>query len=135
MSTAGGATPSATRPIHNIKPAAYTRELLVRRVSSTAIRPRTSRPILADATSRPTIRYYGDIGVLQEAKRTPAGYREYDDAALDRLAFVRAAQVVGLTLGEIRQVVALRERGETRARMWRHCWIDGPPRSNSASQT
>jgi DNA-binding transcriptional MerR regulator len=41
------------------------------------------------------------------------GYRVYTDAALARLAFVRAAQAVGLTLGEIREVVAFRDRGET----------------------
>jgi MerR family copper efflux transcriptional regulator len=60
-----------------------------------------------------TIRYYEEIGVLGPADRTPSGYRDYDEPAIDRLAFVRAAQAVGLTLGEIRQVVALRERGET----------------------
>jgi MerR family transcriptional regulator, copper efflux regulator len=60
-----------------------------------------------------TIRYYEEIGVLAEPARTLSGYRNYDDAAVDHLAFVRAAQAVGLTLGEIRQVVALRERGET----------------------
>lgn len=60
-----------------------------------------------------TIRYYEDIGVLAAPERTSSGYRDYDDPAIDRLAFVRAAQAVGLTLGEIRQVVALRERGET----------------------
>jgi MerR family transcriptional regulator, copper efflux regulator len=59
-----------------------------------------------------TIRYYEEIGVLARAERTPSGYRDYDEPALDRLAFVRAGQAVGLTLGEIRQVVALRERGE-----------------------
>jgi MerR family copper efflux transcriptional regulator len=70
---------------------------------------------LADRSGVPvkTIRYYEDIGVLAPADRTPSGYRDYDDPAIDRLAFVRAAQAVGLTLGEIRQVVALRERGET----------------------
>jgi MerR family transcriptional regulator, copper efflux regulator len=60
-----------------------------------------------------TIRYYEEIGVLAPAERMPSGYRDYDEPAIDRLAFVRAAQAVGLTLGEIRQVVALRERGET----------------------
>lgn len=60
-----------------------------------------------------TIRYYEDIGVLAAPPRTPSGYRSYDDGAVDHLAFVRAAQAVGLTLGEIRQVVALRERGQT----------------------
>lgn len=60
-----------------------------------------------------TIRYYEEIGVLAPAVRTSSGYRDYDEPAIDRLAFIRAAQAVGLTLGEIRQVVALRERGET----------------------
>ena len=70
---------------------------------------------LADRTGVPvkTIRYYEDIGVLAPPERAPSGYRDYDDPVIDRLAFIRAAQAVGLTLGEIRQVVALRERGET----------------------
>ncbi|HZA75904.1 MAG TPA: heavy metal-responsive transcriptional regulator [Acidimicrobiales bacterium] len=60
-----------------------------------------------------TIRYYEDIGVLPAPARTPSGYRDYTDGVTDRLAFVRAAQSVGLTLGEIREIVALRDRGET----------------------
>lgn len=60
-----------------------------------------------------TIRYYEDIGVLDPPRRTASGYREYDDDVLDRLAFVRSAQTVGLTLGEIREIVAFRARGET----------------------
>ncbi len=63
--------------------------------------------------SAKAIRYYEEIGVLPEPARTPAGYRDYDAATLDRLTFIRAAQAVGLTLGEIREVVALRDRGET----------------------
>ena len=63
--------------------------------------------------STKTIRYYEDIGVLPEPARTPSGYREYKAATLDRLAFIRGAQAAGLTLGEIREVVALRDRGET----------------------
>jgi MerR family copper efflux transcriptional regulator len=70
---------------------------------------------LADRSGVPvkTIRYYEDIGVLDPAERTSSGYRDYDRPAIDRLEFIRAAQAVGLTLGEIRQVVALRERGQT----------------------
>jgi MerR family transcriptional regulator, copper efflux regulator len=60
-----------------------------------------------------TIRYYEDIGVLDPPQRTSSGYRDYEHPAIDRLAFIRAAQAVGLTLGEIRQVVALREHGQT----------------------
>jgi MerR family transcriptional regulator, copper efflux regulator len=59
-----------------------------------------------------TIRFYEAIGVLDPPERTPSGYRDYDDPAIDRLAFIRAGQAVGLTLGEIRQVVGLRERGQ-----------------------
>lgn len=44
--------------------------------------------------------------------RTPSGYRDYAPEAASRLAFVRAAQSVGLTLGEIREVLAFRDRGE-----------------------
>ena len=63
--------------------------------------------------SAKAVRYYEEIGVLPEAARTPAGYRDYDEATVERIAFVRAAQAVGLTLGEIREIVALRDRGET----------------------
>jgi MerR family transcriptional regulator, copper efflux regulator len=62
--------------------------------------------------SAKAIRYYEQIGVLTPPTRTPSGYRDYDHATLGRLAFVRAAQAVGLTLGEIRQVVAFRDRGQ-----------------------
>jgi DNA-binding transcriptional MerR regulator len=59
-----------------------------------------------------TIRYYEDIGLLPEPERTPSGYRDYTEAAVTRLTFVRAAQTIGLSLGEIREVLALREQGE-----------------------
>ena len=60
-----------------------------------------------------TVRYYEDVGVIDRAARTPSGYRDYDEDVLERLRFVRSAQAVGLTLGEIREVVAFRERGES----------------------
>lgn len=58
-----------------------------------------------------TLRYYEDIGVLSEPRRSANGYRDYEPDVLDRLAFVRAAQAVGLTLGEIREVMAFRDAG------------------------
>ena len=63
-----------------------------------------------------TIRYYEDIGVMPIASRNDSGYRVYTDDAVGRLGFVRAAQSVGLTLGEIREVLAFRDRGETPCR-------------------
>jgi DNA-binding transcriptional MerR regulator len=62
--------------------------------------------------STKTIRYYESIDLLPAPERLPSGYRHYDESALNRLAFIRAAQAVGLSLGEIRSIVALREKGE-----------------------
>lgn len=67
----------------------------------------------ASGVADKTIRYYEDVGVMDPPRRTPSGYRDYDRSALERLRFVRAAQAVGLTLGEIREIVELRERGKT----------------------
>ena len=58
------------------------------------------------------VRFYERVGVLSAPARTPSGYRDYDEAAVERLSFVRAAQVVGLTLGQIREVIAFRDQGE-----------------------
>jgi MerR family copper efflux transcriptional regulator len=62
--------------------------------------------------STKTIRYYESIDLLPAPERLPSGYRDYDESALDALAFVRAAQAVGLSLGEIRGIVALRDEGQ-----------------------
>jgi DNA-binding transcriptional MerR regulator len=59
-----------------------------------------------------TIRYYEDIGLLPEPARSANGYRSYDESACERLRFVKAAQAVGFSLGEIREIVAFRDRGE-----------------------
>ncbi|MDQ2728963.1 MAG: heavy metal-responsive transcriptional regulator [Actinomycetota bacterium] len=56
------------------------------------------------------LRYYERVGLLSEPARTASGYRDYSNAVLDRLRFIRAAQAVGLTLGEIRGVVAFAEQ-------------------------
>lgn len=63
--------------------------------------------------STKTLRYYEDIGLVEPTSRSASGYRHYDDAVLDRLAFIRSSQALGLTLGEIRGIVALRDKGET----------------------
>lgn len=57
-----------------------------------------------------TIRYYEDIGVMPEVPRTPSGYRDYGPEGARRLRFIRAAQSIGLTLGEIREILAFRDR-------------------------
>jgi DNA-binding transcriptional MerR regulator len=62
--------------------------------------------------SAKTLRYYEDIGLVEPARRSPSGYREFDEDVLERLAFIRSSQALGLSLGEIRSVVALRDKGD-----------------------
>lgn len=54
-----------------------------------------------------TIRYYEREGLLQEPARRPSGYRQYDEATLDRLEYIRRAKDLGFTLGEIRELLEL----------------------------
>ena len=59
-----------------------------------------------------TIRYYEEIGVLAEPRRSESKYRDYEPDVIERLQFIRASQAFGLSLGEIREIVAYRDRGE-----------------------
>jgi DNA-binding transcriptional MerR regulator len=59
-----------------------------------------------------TIRYYEDIGLIPEADRRPSGYRVYGADDVERIAFVKRAQRFGLSLDEIREVLAYREQGQ-----------------------
>ncbi|MBL1082252.1 heavy metal-responsive transcriptional regulator [Streptomyces actinomycinicus] len=66
-----------------------------------------------------TLRFYEDAGLLA-ADRTPSGYRLYGDDAVERLAFISSAKLLGLTLEEIRELLDVREEGvcaSVRARM------------------
>ena len=63
-----------------------------------------------------TIRYYERIGLLPAPARSDSGYRDYGDEAATRLSFIRAAQTVGFSLGEIRETLAFRDRGEAPCR-------------------
>jgi MerR family mercuric resistance operon transcriptional regulator len=47
------------------------------------------------------VRYYERAGVLPEPARTAKGYRAYGPGDVERLRFVRRAQELGFSLGEI----------------------------------
>jgi DNA-binding transcriptional MerR regulator len=51
-----------------------------------------------------------DAGVLPAPERTAAGYRVYTADDEERLRFIKAAQRLGLKLGEIREILAFRDR-------------------------
>lgn len=51
------------------------------------------------------LRCYGELGLIR-AERTSGGRRRYRRAALRRLAFIRVAQTIGLSLEEVRECLA-----------------------------
>ncbi len=59
-----------------------------------------------------TIRYYEDIGLLPQAKRSAGNQRLYSPAVLDRLAFIRHARGLGFSLDAIRELLGLADRPE-----------------------
>ena len=54
-----------------------------------------------------TLRYYERQGLLTPSDRTRSAYRLYDQEAVERLAFIRAAQGLGFTLDDIRTLLEL----------------------------
>ena len=58
------------------------------------------------------LRYYEELGLLVST-RTPTGRRRFERNMLRRVAFVRAAQNVGLTLDEIAQALRTLPDGRT----------------------
>ena len=58
------------------------------------------------------LRFYEDRGLLA-SERTAGGQRRYHRDALRRIAFIRAAQRVGLTLDEIAEALDSLPRGRT----------------------
>jgi MerR family redox-sensitive transcriptional activator SoxR len=64
------------------------------------------------------LRFYEDEGLIH-SERTGAGHRRYHADVLRRVSFIRTAQRVGLSLGEIKQALATLPDGRTpTARDW-----------------
>ncbi|WP_075643334.1 MerR family transcriptional regulator [Caballeronia sordidicola] len=59
-----------------------------------------------------TIRYYEKVDLLPAASRASNGYRQYDDASLERLSFIRRGRELGFTVDEIRELLALAHHPE-----------------------
>jgi MerR family Zn(II)-responsive transcriptional regulator of zntA len=55
-----------------------------------------------------TLRYYEKEGLLAPARKTDAGYRLYDEDAARRLRFIKQAQQCGFSLGEIGELLTLK---------------------------
>ncbi len=54
------------------------------------------------------IRFYERTALLPRPSRTAGGFRQYADADVETLRFIRQAQSLGFTLKEVRDLLALR---------------------------
>lgn len=73
---------------------------------------RTITQIAAEVgVSSDTLRYYEKAGLIAPAGRTDAGYRVYGDEIADRLRLIKGAQLSGLRLREIRDLLEVKDRG------------------------
>lgn len=81
------------------------------RVYPLVMRLKVSQLAEQAGVSTDTVRYYEKEGLLPEPERTRSGYRQFDEAAVERLHFIRGAQTLGLKLGDIKELLAIRDRG------------------------
>jgi DNA-binding transcriptional MerR regulator len=68
---------------------------------------------LADraAVTPDTLRYYERLRLLPPAPRSNGGYRLYQPGAANRVAFIRKAQAMGLTLDDVREILRIADAG------------------------
>lgn len=62
-----------------------------------------------------TVRYYERRGLLPKPPRSASGYRLFPVEAARRLRFIRRAQELGFSLGEIRELLSLRVSATARS--------------------
>ncbi len=55
----------------------------------------------------PTIRYYEQVGLLDEPDRTEGKQRRYGIGELERLAFIRHGRELGFSIEDIRELIDL----------------------------
>ena len=69
-----------------------------------------------------TVRFYERQGLLAAPVRTRSGYRQFPEAAVDRIRFIKQAQAIGFSLVELAEVLPALETarvdyGRARARL------------------
>ncbi|MBD2507440.1 MULTISPECIES: heavy metal-responsive transcriptional regulator [unclassified Nostoc] len=59
-----------------------------------------------------TIRYYESLGLIKSSRRTEGGFRQFSMDVLTRLAFIKRAQNLGLSLEEIGNILQVYDQGQ-----------------------
>jgi DNA-binding transcriptional MerR regulator len=65
------------------------------------------------------IRFYEEHDIIPRSDRTGSGYRDYGDDDVELLLFVRQLRSLNLPLDDVREIVALRTRGDAPCAMVR----------------
>ena len=65
-----------------------------------------------------TIRYYEKMGLMPEPKRLANGYRDYDEASLKQLKFIKTCRALDVSLAEIKFF------NEMKTQQSQHCEVD-----------
>ena len=65
-----------------------------------------------------TIRYYEKMGLMPEPKRLANGYRDYDEASLKQLKFIKPCRALDFSLAEIKFF------NEMKTQQSQHCEVD-----------
>ena len=65
-----------------------------------------------------TIRYYEKMGLMPEPKRLTNGYRDYDEASLKQLKFIKTCRALDFSLAEIKFF------NEMKTQQSQHCEVD-----------
>lgn len=75
---------------------------------------RTSQVAKEAGVNIQTLRYYERRGLLPAPDRRASGYREYDEATVQRVQFIKRAQELGFTLAETADLLTLRAQAKER---------------------
>lgn len=79
----------------------------------TGIAARTSRPLTIGEAARSAgisarmVRHYESLGLLAAVARTDSGYRQYTEADVHTLHFIRRSRDLGFSMEEIAELLAL----------------------------
>lgn len=91
----------ATIKTSDAKPAAHHRALKIGEVSRLS------------GIGIEALRFYEKQGLLGRPARTESGYRLYDTEVLERLEFIKRAQVLGFSLAEIARIISHKHAGQS----------------------
>lgn len=77
----------------------------------TEIKPLTRGQVAASSgLDTETVRFYERQGLIDDPPRSEAGYRQYSDADVSRLLFIKRAKELGFSLKEVAELLALQEK-------------------------